>query len=59
MEASLGVRLLDTTSGGRGGGRGTLSPAAEEFMRKYQQVRAGLDDPVGQRFKVRFNSPSG
>jgi molybdate transport system regulatory protein len=56
MEATLGVRLLDTVSGGAGGGRSRLSPAAHDFIQRYEQVRAGLDDLVGQRFESNFDT---
>src|SRR5436309_14427337 len=46
METSLGVRLLETVSGGAGGGRSTLSPAAREFIRKYEALHSGLDELV-------------
>ena len=54
MESALGVRLLETESGGLGGGRSTLSPAAREFIAKYESVRAGLDELVGQRYQQAF-----
>jgi molybdate transport system regulatory protein len=54
MEASLGVRLLETTSGGVGGGRSYLSPAAQDLVHRYEELRAGLDDLVGQRFQNGF-----
>ena len=54
MEVSLGVRLLDTTSGGVGGGRSRLSPAAQDFVRRYAELRVGLDDLVTQRFREGF-----
>ena len=56
MELALGVRLLDTLSGGIGGGRSTLSPAALELIRKYETVRGGLDELVGDRFQQAFAS---
>jgi molybdate transport system regulatory protein len=58
MESSLGVRLLETVSGGIGGGRSTLSPAAREFIRKYEVVRAGLDELIGERFEKAFGTSS-
>jgi molybdate transport system regulatory protein len=58
MEASLGVRLLETVSGGLGGGGSTLSPAAQEFIRKYQTLRAGLDELVNKRFDAGFEKLS-
>jgi molybdate transport repressor ModE-like protein len=54
MEGSLGVRLLETVSGGVGGGRSTLSPAAREFIRKYEALRVGLDELVCERFDAGF-----
>lgn len=57
MESTLGVRLLETVSGGVGGGRSTLSPAAQELVRKYETVRAGLDELVGERFEQEFARP--
>src|SRR5215813_1776506 len=42
MELSLGVRLLETTSGGAGGGRSALSSAAEDFIHRYERLHAGL-----------------
>jgi molybdate transport system regulatory protein len=54
MESSLGVRLVETVSGGVGGGRSTLSPAAQEFIREYEVVRAGLDELVAERFERAF-----
>src|SRR5262249_61608696 len=46
MESTLGVRLLDTTSGGAGGGAIHVSPAALGFGRRSEVLRAGLDDLV-------------
>jgi hypothetical protein len=43
-----------SVSGGVGGGRSTLSPAAREFMRKYEALRAGLDELVCGRFDAGF-----
>jgi molybdate transport system regulatory protein len=58
METVLGVRLVETTSGGSGGGRSRLSPAAEDFVRRYEALRAGLDDLVGERFQNSFRQLS-
>jgi molybdate transport system regulatory protein len=54
MEGCLGVRLLETTSGGVGGGRSALSPAALELIERYQSLRSGLDELVHQRFASMF-----
>jgi molybdate transport repressor ModE-like protein len=60
MEACLGVRLLETTSGGFGGG-GTshLTDAARELVRRYHTVRAGLDELVSERYQGAFRDPAG
>lgn len=60
MEACLGVRLLETTSGGMGGGGAShLSPAALELVRRYHAVRSGLDELVSQRYQGAFREASG
>ena len=59
MESSLGVRLLETTAGGAGGGGSSLSPAAHDFIQRYEQLRAGLDDLVDQRFQQGFHRVRG
>ena len=58
METCLGVRLLETTSGGVGGGGGSrLTDAALELVRRYHAVRGGLDELVSQRYKGAFREP--
>jgi molybdate transport system regulatory protein len=59
MESSLGVRLLETTSGGVGGGRSRLSPSAEDLVKRYETLRAGLDELVGERFQNGFRELNG
>jgi molybdate transport system regulatory protein len=59
MEAALGVRLLETVSGGPGGGHSTLSPAARDLVRRYQALHAGLDDLVERRFEAGFSNLTG
>ena len=55
MELSLGVRLLETASGGVGGGRSQLSAAAQDLVQRYQWMRAGFDDLVLKCFVNGFN----
>jgi molybdate transport repressor ModE-like protein len=54
MEATLGVQLLETTSGGTNGGGSRLSPAAVDLVARYQALHAGLDDLVLERFEGGF-----
>jgi molybdate transport repressor ModE-like protein len=51
MEDRLHVRLVDTTSGGPGGGRSRLSPAGQAFVRRYHVMRAGRDELVLERYE--------
>jgi molybdate transport repressor ModE-like protein len=57
METCLGVRLLETISGGVGGGRSQLSADARDLVQRYQSLRSGLDDLVRERFSQRFPQP--
>ena len=54
MEACLHVELLETSSGGEHGGGSRLSPAALDLVARYQQLRAGLDELVLERFAGGF-----
>ena len=54
MESALGVRLLETVSGGSGGGRSTLTPAARDLIRRYSALHAGLDEVIEERFEEQF-----
>jgi molybdate transport system regulatory protein len=54
MESCLGVRLLETSSGGLGGGGSHLSPNGLELVRRYQTLRAGLDELVLERYQGTF-----
>ena len=54
MEERLGVRLVEATSGGAAGGASRLSPVAEELIRRYRRLCAGLDDLLDERFRTEF-----
>ncbi len=58
MESCLGMRLLDTTSGGLGGGGSHLSPTGQDLVRRYQVLRAGLDELVLKRYQGVFSDLS-
>lgn len=55
MQTRLGMRLVETVSGGAGGGSSRLTPAAENLVRRYRALRQGLDEMVRQRFVARFD----
>ncbi len=54
VEASLGMRLLATQSGGPSGGGSTLTPAARDIIVRYHQLQEGIDDLVARRFEDLF-----
>ena len=54
VEEKLGVRLLETQSGGSGGGGSSLTPEAHELIRRFRRVRQGVSELVTQRFESEF-----
>ena len=56
MEDRLGVKLVHASSGGAAGGVSHLTPAAEDLVRRYQQLRTGLDEEVDGRFRRAFDA---
>ncbi len=53
-EEVLGLRLVETQSGGAEGGGSTLTPIARELLRRYREFSQGLDALVDDRFKEAF-----
>ncbi len=53
-EARLGVRLVESQSGGVDGGGSTLTEAARDLLRRYRQFSDGLEELVNQRFRQAF-----
>lgn len=49
-EDELGVRLLDTTSGGADGGGAELTPEARDLIARFERVSRGISDTVQRRF---------
>lgn len=54
-EERLGVKLVNTQTGGEGGGGSSLTPQAVEYIQKFQRFTAGLDELVAERFKENFS----
>ena len=54
-EKRLGLSLLDTQTGGSGGGGARLTPAGAEYVRRFQEFSRGLDDLVKARFAEAFH----
>jgi len=54
VEAALGFKLIESRSGGEGGGRSRLTPQARDFVRRYQvfleRSERSLQEAFGEAF---------
>lgn len=53
-EERLGVKLIDTQTGGTGGGGARLTQEGAEYIKRFQQFSRGLDELVKDRFRQAF-----
>lgn len=53
-EARLAVKLVDTQTGGSGGGGSSLTPEAVAYVDRFRKFAAGLDEFVSERFEKYF-----
>jgi len=53
-EAELGVRLLESESGGADGGGSRLTPEARDLCRRFRRVSGGIHEVVSRRFSAEF-----
>ncbi len=49
IETALGFRVLTTATGGEGGGGAALTPEAENAIRQFHTLSAGLEDEIQRR----------
>lgn len=54
MESRLGVQLVETQTGGRGGGGAKLTEAAESYIERFNQLAADVERTVGERYRDAF-----
>lgn len=54
IELRLGIPLLESRSGGSGGGGSSLTPEGRDLVARYRRFRAGLDELVERRFAEEF-----
>lgn len=54
MESRLGMDLVRTRTGGDGGGGAALTDEARRFLRKYEDLEAGISELVDERFEGIF-----
>jgi len=59
IEEQLGIRLLETQSGGAGGGGSLLTPEARELIARFRRVRDGVAELVRERFEAEFSGRLG
>jgi molybdate transport system regulatory protein len=53
-EERLGVKLIDTQTGGLGGGGAELTQEGAEYVKRFQQFSNGLDELIKGRFREAF-----
>jgi len=53
-EAELGMRLLESESGGADGGGSRLTPEGRDLCRRFRRVSGGIQEVVGRRFAAEF-----
>ncbi|HHT9159824.1 MAG: hypothetical protein A3G70_05805 [Planctomycetes bacterium RIFCSPLOWO2_12_FULL_39_13] len=53
-EKVLGIKLLEVTTGGKGGGGATLTPAAKELISKYMKYKDRMALLTEKEFKNIF-----
>lgn len=53
-EERLGVKLVDTQTGGLGGGGSELTEAANDYIARFHQFTSGLNELISQRFRESF-----
>jgi molybdate transport system regulatory protein len=54
LEERLGDKLVETCTGGKGGGKACLTETAEELLSKYDEFRDGIDLYVQEKYKKSF-----
>ncbi|HHT9130764.1 MAG TPA: winged helix-turn-helix domain-containing protein [Candidatus Brocadiaceae bacterium] len=55
-EKALGIKLLEVTTGGKGGGGAVLTPEAKELLAKYKRYISRIASLTEKEFKHIFRS---
>ena len=53
-EERLGIKLVETQTGGEGGGGSYLTPVAADYIQRFHNFTSGLNGLVAQRFQENF-----
>ena len=56
IERRLGVRLLETQSGGADGGGSQLTAEARQMVARFRRLNAGIDELIAERFRAEFGA---
>ena len=54
IEEGLGVKVVDTAVGGKGGGGAHLTSAGRKAIEQFRQFSAGFDAEIAQRYREAF-----
>ncbi len=54
IEERLGEPVLETQTGGAGGGGARLTPAGQRYVQRFQEFTKGLNELVQQRYQEVF-----
>ena len=55
MELRLGLRLVDTRTGGSHGGGAQLTPEGHDYIRRFHEFYDGLPELIDKRFRKAFD----
>lgn len=58
MEARLGLSLVESQTGGHGGGGTALTPEARRLLTRFHALTEGLNTLLAERFQILFRSDS-
>lgn len=56
MEEGLGVKLVETQTGGSGGGGAQLTPDGRRYIDQFRRFQAGFNEQVERRFEETFGT---
>ena len=54
IEGQLGMRLVDTHSGGSDGGGSSLTPEGQDILRRFRRIYRDIEGLVRRRFEHEF-----
>jgi molybdate transport system regulatory protein len=57
METHLGQKLIETQTGGQAGGGTQLTPLAQSYVEKFNQISQEVETLLQKRFQETFTDP--